>query len=205
VRAHLPDSAAYVLPGALIEHGHVQCYDLIAGPASNAAWVLGCGAFVDYEGKELKTLAAAVAYFSTTGRDVYVWWEGLEWEEPANGWRGPGGMEQIRTALQTPSLSSPPPQQLSPSSALQTQQKSLNSDGICTECFRGELEGSLVHCDECPRSYHVPRDFNSSRRDTRSSSHACTVRYVRELSAGTVFTCDMVGMVCTKRKVPILE
>jgi hypothetical protein len=36
VRPHLPDSAAYALPGGQVEHGHVLCYDLIAGPPCNA-------------------------------------------------------------------------------------------------------------------------------------------------------------------------
>jgi hypothetical protein len=32
-------------------------------------------------------LAASVAYTEATGRDVYVWWEELEWKEPDDGWR----------------------------------------------------------------------------------------------------------------------
>jgi hypothetical protein len=43
-------------------------------------WILGCAAFVDYEGKKLTSFTAAVAYSKSTGRDVYVWWEGLEWK-----------------------------------------------------------------------------------------------------------------------------
>jgi hypothetical protein len=50
----------------------VQCYDLIAGPPGNAAWKISCAAFVDYEGKELATFAASMAYIEATGRDVYV-------------------------------------------------------------------------------------------------------------------------------------
>ena len=85
----------------------MQCYDLIAGPTGNATWKLGCAAFVDYEGKELATFAAAVAYTETTGRDVYVWWEGLEWKEPDDGWRGTGRIE-IPSAPQAPPLLSSP-------------------------------------------------------------------------------------------------
>jgi hypothetical protein len=62
----------------------------VHGPTDNANWILGCAAFVDYEGKELASFTAAVAYSESTGRDVCVnlWWEGLEWEEPEEGWRG---------------------------------------------------------------------------------------------------------------------
>jgi hypothetical protein len=65
---------------------------LIAGPPCNATWKLGCAAFVDYEVKELATFTSCVAYTEATGRDVYVWWKGLEWKEPDDGWRGPGGL-----------------------------------------------------------------------------------------------------------------
>jgi hypothetical protein len=34
-------------------------------------WILGCAAFVDYEGKELTSFTATVAYSESTGRDVY--------------------------------------------------------------------------------------------------------------------------------------
>jgi hypothetical protein len=63
----------------------MQCYDLIGGPTDNANWILGCAAFVDYEGKELTSFTAAVAYSESTGRVFYVWWEGLEWKEPEEG------------------------------------------------------------------------------------------------------------------------
>jgi hypothetical protein len=50
----------------------VQCYDFIAGPPGDATWKLNCAAFVDYEGKELASFTASVAYTEATGRDVYV-------------------------------------------------------------------------------------------------------------------------------------
>jgi hypothetical protein len=34
-----------------------------------------------------------------------------------------------------------------------------------------------VHCVECPRSYHVPRNLKSTHRNTRARSYACTVSY----------------------------
>jgi hypothetical protein len=69
-----------------------------------------------------------------------------------------------------------------------------------------EIEGSLVHCGECPRLYHVPPKFNSGNLFTRSRSSACScVSYVQEVEVGTVFTCEIVGKICTARKEPILE
>jgi hypothetical protein len=50
-----------------------------------------------------------------------------------------------------------------------------------------------VQCGECPRSFRVPRNFNSGNRNTRSRSNACSVSFVQEVEKGTVFTCEMVG------------
>jgi hypothetical protein len=52
-----------------------------------------------------------------------------------------------------------------------------------------------VHCGKCPRSYHVPRKFNSGNRNTRSRSNARNVSYVLEVEVGTVFTCEIVGKI----------
>jgi hypothetical protein len=65
-----------------------------------------------------------------------------------------------------------------------------------------------VHCVECPRSYHVPRNFKSTHRNTRTRSYACTLSYnmsVMEVGAGAAFKCEMVGKACTTRKEPRLE
>jgi hypothetical protein len=61
-----------------------------------------------------------------------------------------------------------------------------------------------VHCVECPRSYHVPRNFKSTRHNTRARLYACTVSYVMEVGAGAAFKCEMVGKARTTRKEPIL-
>jgi predicted aldo/keto reductase-like oxidoreductase len=70
----------------------------------------------------------------------------------------------------------------------------------------GEIEGSLVHyCVECPCSYHIPRNFKSTHRNTRARSYACTctVSYVMKVGAGAAFKCEMVGKACTTREEPI--
>jgi hypothetical protein len=69
-----------------------------------------------------------------------VLWEGLEWEEPDEGWRG--REMEILSVSQAPS---PPPASQPPDP--------LYLDGICGECYYGEIEGSMVHYAECPRSY----------------------------------------------------
>jgi hypothetical protein len=94
----------------------------------------------------------------------------------------PQSVSSLPTPLSPPSLLPPP------------LPKSLSSDGICGECFIGEIEGSLVHCGECPRSYHVPRKFNSGNRNTRSRSNACSVSYVKEVEVDTVFTCEIMSL-----------
>jgi hypothetical protein len=55
----------------------------------------------------------------------------------------------------------------------------LKIENLCLGLINRVMpEGSLMHFEECPRSYHVPHKVNSSTRNTRSQSYACTVSYI---------------------------
>jgi hypothetical protein len=92
----------------------------------------------------------------------------------------PQSASSLPIPLSTPSLLAP------------SLPKYLSSDGICGECYigHGDIEGSLVHCGECPRSYHAPLIVNSTLAiETLSRSNACSVSYIQEVEVGAVFTC----------------
>jgi hypothetical protein len=46
-----------------------------------------------------------------------------------------------------------------------------------------------VQCVKCPRSYHIPRNFKSTYRNTRARSYACTVMYCKLCNGGRSGCC----------------
>lgn len=62
-----------------VQHGHALCYDLERGDYPDTG--LGDCAFVDHEGNELRTFAAAVEHWEESHQDVFVWWQTLASDE----------------------------------------------------------------------------------------------------------------------------